>query len=248
MSFKKVFLTLFLLISCLAFSQNNTSHGLVVNYSMNLNFNAINEFNAVLKTASNFSSFEYTNVNNKDSQLETEKGENINFKINDVEKHYLYSNFISNETVEIVKDLEGQNYQIAEKMEKIDWLLSAESKMIDKFICFKATCTFKGRNYTAWFTTEIPTQIGPLKMHGLPGLIIELEDDTKEIYIVAIKITKSNNHSGIPSIYYPKINRKDYKEKILTNLNNITTNIATKLDRNFKIKTNLVKFKSIEVD
>lgn len=36
-----------------------------------------------------------------------------------------------------------------------------------------------GRKWTAWFTAEIPIQDGPYKFHGLPGLIVKIEDEAK---------------------------------------------------------------------
>ena len=55
-------------------------------------------------------------------------------------------------------------------------------KEIGDFKCFKASCNFRGRDYTAWFTLEIPLPYGPWKLQGLPGLILEAYDTDKEIY------------------------------------------------------------------
>lgn len=33
----------------------------------------------------------------------------------------------------------------------------------------KATCYFKGRNYIAWFTTEIPVSFGTMETTGITG-------------------------------------------------------------------------------
>ncbi|NIF05676.1 GLPGLI family protein [Chryseobacterium sp. Tr-659] len=41
----------------------------------------------------------------------------------------------------------------------------------------KAVAGFGGREWTAWFTKEIPVSDGPYKFSGLPGLIVKLEDD-----------------------------------------------------------------------
>lgn len=57
------------------------------------------------------------------------------------------------------------------------WILTAEKKQEDKLTLQKATTTWGGRTWIAWFATEIPFQEGPYKFHGLPGLIVELSDD-----------------------------------------------------------------------
>ena len=59
------------------------------------------------------------------------------------------------------------------------WKIFPETLKIDSWKCQKATTNFAGRNWTAWFSAEIPLQDGPYKFHGLPGLIVKIEDDTK---------------------------------------------------------------------
>ncbi|UII25059.1 GLPGLI family protein [Fulvivirga maritima] len=66
-----------------------------------------------------------------------------------------------------------------------NWELLPESKNIGNFLCQKATAHFRGRDYTAWFTTKIPVPYGPWKAYGLPGLIMEIYDADKLLYIVA---------------------------------------------------------------
>ncbi len=62
---------------------------------------------------------------------------------------------------------------------KLDWKISGEKQKIGEYNAQKATTTFGGRNWTAWFSTDIPFQDGPYKFYGLPGLIVKLEDDKK---------------------------------------------------------------------
>ena len=56
------------------------------------------------------------------------------------------------------------------------------------FNCQQATVHFRGRNYEAWFTEEIPTSVGPWKFFGLPGLILEVKDSQNRVYFYAQKI------------------------------------------------------------
>lgn len=71
---------------------------------------------------------------------------------------------------------------------QLDWKLEDKYKTISGYECQKASVTFRGRNYDAWFTTEIPLPYGPWKFGGLPGLILEIYDDTKEISFTAENI------------------------------------------------------------
>ena len=64
----------------------------------------------------------------------------------------------------------------------IVWNTTNETKKIGTFICNKATTSFRGRDYTAWFTLKIPVSFGPWKLNGLPGLILEAYDTDKNVY------------------------------------------------------------------
>jgi GLPGLI family protein len=70
----------------------------------------------------------------------------------------------------------------------IDWKLKNEQKEISSFTATKATTSFRGRNYTAWFTTDLPVDVGPWKFHGLPGLILEVYDEEKGVQFLMSKI------------------------------------------------------------
>lgn len=62
---------------------------------------------------------------------------------------------------------------------KINWKISSEKQKIGEWNAQKAEADFGGRKWTAWFAADIPIQDGPYKFHGLPGLIVKLEDQTK---------------------------------------------------------------------
>ncbi len=72
----------------------------------------------------------------------------------------------------------GQNRFDVSDTKKMDWRILPEKKMIDKFEVQKATLEYGGRSWTAWFSQDFPFQDGPYKFHGLPGLILEMEDAT----------------------------------------------------------------------
>jgi GLPGLI family protein len=70
------------------------------------------------------------------------------------------------------------NYWV-EDDRKMNWKILPEKEKIGEFTAQKATTDFVGRQWIAWFTSEIPIQDGPYKFHGLPGLIIKIEDSSR---------------------------------------------------------------------
>lgn len=60
---------------------------------------------------------------------------------------------------------------------KLNWNILAENKEIEGLKAQKATAEFGGRRWIAWFTTEIAIQDGPYKFNGLPGLILNIQDE-----------------------------------------------------------------------
>ncbi|RUT73329.1 GLPGLI family protein [Ancylomarina longa] len=59
---------------------------------------------------------------------------------------------------------------------QLNWKLGNETDTINGYYCKNAHTSFHGRNYTAWYTPEIPMPYGPYKFFGLPGLIIKIGD------------------------------------------------------------------------
>lgn len=62
---------------------------------------------------------------------------------------------------------------IEEDIPDIKWTINSENKTIGNFTCIKAVGVFGGRTYEAWFTPQIPVSLGPYKLGGLPGMILE---------------------------------------------------------------------------
>ncbi len=61
------------------------------------------------------------------------------------------------------------------------WALTQDTATISGYHCQRATCRFHGRNFEAWFTSEVPIKYGPWKFGGLPGLIVKVYD-TDHLY------------------------------------------------------------------
>ncbi len=80
----------------------------------------------------------------------------------------------SNSTVTVTDQLLHNNYMYIDSCEELKWLLSNDKMTILGYQCLKAQTNFRGREYTAWFSDEIPLPFGPMKFGGLPGVILLL--------------------------------------------------------------------------
>lgn len=78
-----------------------------------------------------------------------------------------------------------------------DWNLTQETKLIGVYTCFKATKQdyFVGSSgnkvqvdIIAWYTPDIPYSFGPLHYNGLPGLIVELQNNKTIFYAKEIRM------------------------------------------------------------
>ncbi len=116
-------------------------------------------------------------------------------------------------------------YYIYEDATNIKWQLHDEFKEISGYKCQKAATTFRGREYEAWFTSEIPLSFGPWKFNGLPGLILEVYDQKGEVYFSAehIQIPYANAEKTVHKpLGDPVIDHQEYVVK----LNNISSEIS----------------------
>ncbi|MFD0941014.1 GLPGLI family protein [Pedobacter boryungensis] len=118
--------------------------------------------------------------------------------------------FFAKENKFITKERLFNNYLIEEEAPKINWKLSKDTLSFSGVKCQKATAYFKGRNWIAWYATDLPFQSGPWKLNGLPGLIIEAYDEKKEVQFlfagmdnVIPEEAKAVEKDGLPKIIGP---------------------------------------------
>lgn len=76
----------------------------------------------------------------------------------------------------------------------IHWNLEKEAtpEKIMGYSVQKATTQFGGRDWTAFYTPEIPIYDGSYKFYGLPGLILKIEDATGDYAFEIKAITKES--------------------------------------------------------
>lgn len=78
-----------------------------------------------------------------------------------------------------------RTYILKDTLPEINWtVISQQTKTMSGLHCIKAEGEFGSRHYTVWYTPDIPVPIGPYKLGGLPGMILQAEtDDGRVKYI-----------------------------------------------------------------
>lgn len=112
-------------------------------------------------------------------------------------------------------------YMYEDSVSSFNWSLKGDSSIICGHKCYKATCSFRGRKWEAWYATDIPISNGPWKFSGLPGLVLKAEDEKKEHLFLAISIRKGGN--GIKT-YTDSWEIKTTREKFNTALKDFRLN------------------------
>lgn len=106
--------------------------------------------------------------------------------------------------------------------EKTNWEINNDiKKKINNYECVQAKLSMNGRRYTAWFTYEIPIKFGPMKLHNLPGLILEVKEDGGFFEIKFKSIQKVENVKELYDVKKYVLNKKvmysyqDYEKRII---------------------------------
>ena len=115
----------------------------------------------------------------------------------------------------------------------ISWELLPQTKNITSFKCQKAQGNFRGRTYTVWFTNDIPVSMGPWKLNGLPGLILEATDSLNQLQFFAEKIELQMEVISIDTKGFfnqTYITPIEERTKFLAFMESIYNEITTKID------------------
>ncbi|WP_294217780.1 GLPGLI family protein [uncultured Chryseobacterium sp.] len=86
-------------------------------------------------------------------------------------------------------------YKVKEDQKPV-WKILPDKQKIGEYMAQKATTSYGGRDWIAWFTSEIPFQDGPYKFYGLPGLIVKIEDTTGSHIMTLVGNKKIANPSS----------------------------------------------------
>ncbi|NMR32609.1 GLPGLI family protein [Chryseobacterium aquaticum] len=153
--------------------------------------------------------------------------------------------------------ISSDSYKIEED-QKPEWKILPDKQKIGEYNAQKAITNFGGREWTAWFSTDLPFQDGPYKFYGLPGLIVKIEDKTgsHSMTLVGNKtmVIPSEKETELPQgvqIYGMggkdiEISEKQFKKVWKAYVNDPTKNMREMMMKNSD--TNRVVFKTMSAN
>jgi GLPGLI family protein len=122
----------------------------------------------------------------------------------------LYKNIADQSFLE-EQDMMGKAYLVKDMLEPVEWVLSEETKKVGNYTVQKASYTriVDSKRFstgmtemenvkdtlqvTVWFTPEIPVSHGPENFFGLPGLILEVQNQGRTLICEKIELNPSAN-------------------------------------------------------
>jgi GLPGLI family protein len=96
---------------------------------------------------------------------------------------------VSNHNRITVVEKKRKIYQTTDTTQFYKWELFDDTKIVAGFLC-RSALTFRNQtdSVIAWYTTEIPGSFGPGWFTGLPGIVLELQDNHTGDRFTAIKV------------------------------------------------------------
>jgi GLPGLI family protein len=225
----KIFIKIFILLSFILNAQNK-SNSLKVTYGFLNHSEEIKNDQIYKQIAKDTYKEAYTIAENVFSfELICKEKESIFFKnelilqetysllvdilLKTLEKKFFYRN--ENQFI-YTFDFFGQNY-LVEVPKLKDIVITNESKLINNYNCYKATCydEISNQNVIVWFTPELNLNKGPSIFHDFPGLVLEINYKYYSIICKNIKFELDQN--DIDKIKKPK-GLHVTREELLKNL------------------------------
>lgn len=183
------FIFYFLIINSVFCQTNNTNFEIVYNasYKPILDLSNYKEFNFTVTTDGLNSLGQWSNRMKLDSI--SKFGEIQNEDVSKFKDYDNYSIETSANSLRYYETIGGETYTYKEEI-PTNWTFIEENKVIKGYDCQKATIIYGGRNWTVWFTKEIPLNAGPYKFKGLPGLIVKAHDENYDYNFDLISVKR----------------------------------------------------------
>lgn len=182
-------------------SEQKDKSNLVVSYEVAFSDGdkRIRKVQTLLQIGDTFSKFFDANTTGRDSllmvhsKLESVGAKELNElgRYNVEYKKSVLKDFGSN-SIFYQERLSKNVYQYSEVFPKQNWKLENSKSTILGYNCKAASMIFRGRQYRAWYTEEIPKSDGPYIFGGLPGLILKVTDESGQYEFIATGIEKKS--------------------------------------------------------
>jgi GLPGLI family protein len=134
-----------------------------------------------------------------------------------VKTHLKVNKIYQESKMELLTEMMAKLYKYFQPLNLMDWKINNQTKVINGYKCQKATTSYAGRDYVAWFDSEIPISDGPYKFYGLPGLIISVYD-TKEHYkfdLVGLEKGDYEIKRNLLNENYQLVTQEEYKQMLV---------------------------------
>jgi GLPGLI family protein len=135
-------------------------------------------------------------------------------KTNQGESYQIFKNRTkgSLQILDYINPILRTTYSYTDPIGQLDWEVSDKLDTLLGYNCQSAKLRFRGRTYTAWFSTEIPVNDGPWKFYGLPGLILKVEDSESifSFQLIGIKQVAPSYAMHLDDSDAIKCNRDDF--------------------------------------
>jgi GLPGLI family protein len=225
---KKILLIFTTLISITTYAQNNLNYKLIAKYNYQKQIDSTDE-----KSKINLENYSlYLNEDNSlfvsDNRIRLDTILN-NANFSDLDKLRSLPKPSSNKRIFkstsskkiTIYDEFYDNIYMYNDTVNMKWKITNIYDTLNNMKVRRAETKFRGRNYIAWYTSEIPISDGPYKFRGLPGLIIKIYDSKKEINYSLIGLEKYKKSKSL---------NNNYDNEALS----VSKSEYTKIKKNFK--------------
>lgn len=145
------------------------------------------------------------------------------------------------------------NYFKIKTTDEIEWNIEQETQVLSGYHLQKATCSFGGRDWVAWFSRSFPFHEGPFKFCGLPGLIFQIQDTKNYFKYTLLKsstLTHEYDTSDFLETHYGsvpvEIGNEKYKKLLLDLYNDPVAEMRNSLKNGGIVTINNQSVKSLQ--
>lgn len=101
-------------------------------------------------------------------------------------------------------------FEGSEPTPDIAWTLTDDTLTVSGYLCQQATATYRGVEWRVWYTEEIPSSARPWRLRGLPGMIVQAENEAHTFCLTELRqeattITAPEKNPDVQRMAYAKL-------------------------------------------